>query len=114
MNMIGSLRGSDSKLLRSLTKTYRSAFPTVSLYPVHTSVADTNPTAVLNVILVAGDGAAPSQDFLRERWQAMREHSPSAPSLDRAIRDRWDKGVRLDDVPVLTDDYAPTDALLTD
>jgi spermidine synthase len=114
VNMIGSLRGSDSKLLRSLTKTYRSAFPTVSLYPVHTSVADTNPTAVLNVILVAGDGAAPSQDFLRERWRAIRKQSPSAPSLDRAIRDRWDDGVRLDDVPVLTDDYAPTDALLTD
>jgi spermidine synthase len=114
VNMIGALRGDSSKLLRSLTKTYRSAFPTVLLYPVYTTAGDTDPTFVGNVILVATDGAAPSKAFLRERWREIRAQAPKAPDLDRAIRDRWDRGVRLDDVPVLTDDYAPTDALLTD
>jgi hypothetical protein len=36
------------------------------------------------------------------------------PALDNAIADRWTRPVRFDDVPVLTDDYAPTDALLAD
>lgn len=29
-----------------------------------------------------------------------------------AIRDRYDREIRTADVPTLTDDYAPTDALL--
>ena len=114
MNVIGALTGSDSKLLRSLTKTYRSSFPTVLLYPVYETVADRNPTYSRNVILVATDSAAPSTAFLRQRWRAIRKEAPTAPNLDRAIADRWERPVRFDDVPVLTDDYAPTDALLTD
>lgn len=114
VNVIGALEGDESKLLRSLTKTYRSAFPTVLLYPVFETVADTNPTFTRNVILVATDSAAPSTAFLRERWRAVRDDAPTAPDLDRAIADRWSRSVRFDDVPVLTDDYAPTDALLTD
>jgi hypothetical protein len=39
---------------------------------------------------------------------------PDRPDLDRAFRDRWERGLGFDDVPVLTGDYAPTDALLTD
>jgi spermidine synthase len=114
VNIIGALRGDQSKLLRSLTKTYRASFPTVLLYPVFTTAGDTNPTYVANVILVATDSAAPSQAFLRERWREIRKASPTAPELDRAIRNRWERGTRFDDVPVLTDDYAPTDALLTE
>lgn len=114
VNVIGALEGDESKLLRSLTKTYRSAFPTVLLYPVFETVADTNPAFTRNVILVATDSAAPSTAFLRKRWRAIREAAPTAPDLDRAIADRWARQVPFDDVPVLTDDYAPTDALLTD
>jgi spermidine synthase len=114
VNIIGAVTGSESKLLRSLTKTYRSAFPTVLLYPVYETVGDRNPTYARNVILVATDGAAPTTDFLRQRWKSIRKETPTAPALDRAIADRWEKPVRFDDVPVLTDDYAPTDALLTD
>jgi spermidine synthase len=112
VNVIGAMTGDQSKLLRSLTKTYRSAFPTVLLYPVYDSPADRNPTYTRNVILVATDAAAPTTRFLRERWRSIRENAPKAPDLDRAIADRWNRPVRLDDVPVLTDDYAPTDALL--
>ena len=42
----------------------------------------------------------------------MRRHSPGAPDLANAIRCRVDAPVSTADVPVLTDDYAPTDALL--
>ena len=33
-NVIGAIEGGSSKLLRSMTKTYRSVFPTVALHPV--------------------------------------------------------------------------------
>ena len=43
VNVIGALTGRDSKLLRSLTKTYRSSFPTVLLYPVYETVGRPQP-----------------------------------------------------------------------
>ena len=84
------------------------------LYPVYEGVGDRNPTYTRNVILVATDGAAPTTAFLRQRWKAIRKTTPTAPSLDNRDRRPLDRPVRFDDVPVLTDDYAPTDALLTD
>jgi spermidine synthase len=114
VNIIGAVTGDESKLLRSLTKTYRSAFPTVLLYPVFDGVNDRNPTYTRNVILVATEGAAPTTAFLRQRWQEIRKATPTAPPLDKAIADRWTRPVRFDDVPVLTDDYAPTDSLLAE
>ena len=64
------------------------------------------------MILVAGDAAAPSKEFLQERWAEVRRQSPGAPDLTVAINGRVDEPVQTEDVPVLTDDYAPTDALL--
>ena len=114
VNMIGAITGSESKLLRSLTKTYRSSFPTVLLYPVYETVSDRNPTYTRNVILVATDGAAPTTAFLRQRWKEIRKATPTAPALDRAIARPLEAARALRRRPVLTDDYAPTDALLTD
>ena len=37
---------------------------------------------------------------------------PGPPISPQPIRDRWQQEVPLADVPLLTDDYAPTDALL--
>ena len=107
-NIIGAVRGSESRLFRSMLRTYRAVFPTVAIHPV----GEEEPTAIRNVILVAGEGAAPSKAFLRERWAEVRKRAPGAPDLRQAIEDRIDAPVSTEDVPVLTDDYAPTDALL--
>jgi spermidine synthase len=113
-NVIGAVRGGDSRLLRSMVRTYRAVFPTVALHPVR--VDGDGPSGSLdgirNVIVVAGEGAEPSQEFLNERWAEVRRLSPGAPDLTAAIRDRVERPIPLDDVPVLTDDYAPTDSLL--
>ena len=69
-----------SKLFRAFYRTYRTVFPTVLVHPV-TGVND----GLQNVILVATDQAAPSKDFLRERWREMLRKHPSAPDLARAI-----------------------------
>jgi spermidine synthase len=111
-NIIGAVRGPQSRLFRSMLRTYRSVLPTVAIHPVSEGTDDLDLAQVRNIIVVAGEGAAPPKAFLRERWAELRKASPGAPDLDRAIRNRVDVAVATDDVPVLTDDYAPTDALL--
>jgi spermidine synthase len=105
-NVIGAVQGQDSKLLRALYRTYRSVFPTVLVHPVGPSVG------YRNLMLVATDGAAPSKAFLREQWQRLRAKHPSAPDITTAIRQRYDSVIPTGDVPILTDAYAPVDALL--
>ena len=111
VNVIGAVEGDDSKLLRSLYRTYREEFPTVTLHPVWSRNGG-NPAIVRNVILLATDGPLPQKAFLQARWEALRRTHPKAADLTDAIGGRVDRPVRVDDVPTLTDDYAPTDALL--
>ena len=110
-NIIGTVKGAESRLFRSMLRTYRAVFPTVAIHPV-LEPGNRDLTVVRNLILVSGDGAAPSKEFLAERWAGVRRRAPAAPDLTAAIRDRVDEAVATNDVPVLTDDYAPTDALL--
>jgi spermidine synthase len=110
-NIIGAVTGPDSRLFRSMLRTYRAVFPTVAVHPVVESGGN-DLASVRNIILVAGDGAAPSKQFLLDRWREVRRRSPGAPDLATAIKGRVDAPVSTQDVPVLTDDYAPTDALL--
>jgi spermidine synthase len=112
-NAIGALRGPDSKLIRALYRTYRSVFPTVLVHPVHDSPS-WEPTGYVNQLIVAMEGPAPAKSLLLERWQDIRSRAPLAPDLTDAIRHRYDRLIPVRDVPTLTDDYAPTDALLVD
>ena len=110
-NIIGTVEGEESRLFRSMLRTYRAVFPTVAIHPV-LEPGNRDLDVVRNLILVSGEGAAPSQEFLLERWGGIRRRAPTAADLTAAIRDRFDETVPTADVPVLTDDYAPTDALL--
>lgn len=110
-NLIGSVRGSGSKLFRSIYRTYRSVFPTTTVHPVIDRPGPVE-DETLNLILVATESPAPDEAFLIERWRSMRSRAPKAPDLTIPIRNRLDGHIRIDDVPTLTDDYAPTDALL--
>ncbi len=109
-NVIGALEGPDSRLFRAMMRTYRTVFPTVLVHPVVLGGEDD--TAVRNLMLVGMEGAAPQKEFLAERWEEVRAASSGAPDLSGAIEDRYDRDVPTRDVPTLTDDYAPTDALL--
>jgi spermidine synthase len=111
-NVIGALTGPSSKLLRSMAKTYRTAFPTVAVHPVFQS-GDRDPGGFRNVIVVATEGALPDVSVLEDNWARLRSSSPQAIDLRAAIRNRWPKPLPFDDVPLLTDGYAPTDALLS-
>lgn len=112
-NVIGSLEGPGSRLFRSFYRTYREVFPTVLVHPVIEQDFDTDPEALRNIMLVATDGAAPGKDFLLRRWQQeLRPDDPDSPDLEGAIGNRYEKQIPTGNVPILTDDYAPTDALL--
>jgi spermidine synthase len=108
-NVIGAVEGSSSKLFRSFYRTYRSVFPSVAVHPV--GLRD-DIDSLRNVIVIAGTGAFPSREFLVDRWRELSERYPQIPDLREPIRTRYDKLVPTRDVPVLTDDYAPTDALI--
>jgi spermidine synthase len=112
-NAIGAVSGSESRLFRSLYRTYRSVFPTVLVHPVKER-GDLGDETVRNLILVATDGPAPTRGYLESRWRARRAANPRLPDLTRPIMNRHLGEIPVDDVPVLTDDYAPTDALLLD
>ena len=109
-NIIGSLEGPSSRLFRSLYRTYASVFPTVLVHPVYEG--DRSATSARNIMLVATESPASAGDFLVRRWDELRGARPGLPKLTQAIRNRLRASVRTDDVPLLTDDYAPTDALL--
>jgi spermidine synthase len=110
-NAIGAIEGPGSRLFRSIYRTYRSAFPTVLVHPTILS-GDGGDETFRNLILVATEGAAPQRQFLASRWDEIRAEHPTAPDLRKPILDRHDAPIPTGDVPTLTDDYAPTDALL--
>jgi spermidine synthase len=105
-NIIGAVDGEGSELLRSMAKTYRSVFPTVALHPVLEG------TGIGNIVLVATEGGLPEKSTLSSNWAELKEASPKAVDLRAAIASRWESPITFDDVPLLTDGYAPTDALL--
>jgi spermidine synthase len=110
-NAIGAIAGPGSRLFRSIYRTYRTVFPTVLVHPAILD-GDQGDETFRNLILVATEQAAPQRVFLADRWGEIMAASPTAPDLRQAILDRHDALIPTDDVPVLTDDYAPTDALL--
>ena len=112
-NVIGAITGGSSQITRALWRTYGAVFPTVALHPVYEGQHDRRPGDIRNIILVATERAAPSRERLAETWQDVRRsRAPRAPALTAALRDRWERDVPTGDVPLLTDGYAPTDALL--
>jgi spermidine synthase len=113
-NIIGAITGSGSELFRSMFRTYRAGFPSVVVHPVGSSGPGDDGSSINNLIVVASANEAPSKQTLLARWRNRRGVFRTAPDLTRAILGRWSHEVSPAGVPVLTDDYAPTDALLAD
>jgi len=111
INIIGAVTGPGGKITRSVAKTMRGIFPQLYMFavrrPEHYSL-DT----IQNVILVATKNPQRAD---------IREITKRAASLGRGLFPKTVQDVALafvdgkladDDVPILTDDYAPTDSLL--
>ncbi len=91
VNVLSAIEGPQGRLLRALYRTYRSLFEQVCIFPVDDPVESTVPQ---NLIIVALKGRQPaalgSED---EELGAYLEH-------------RW-QGDIPEDLPLLTDDFAP-------
>ena len=103
-NIIGSVRGADSKLFRSILKTLQTEFPQTYVFPVD---------EVSNIIVIATQGKErlSKQEVMRRSRRLEDERKVRFP-LERFARTYVLDRIPQDDVPVLTDDYAPVDGLL--
>ena len=111
-NVIGALTGDNSRLFRAMYRTQRSEFATVAVHPVGDAPGTGDDGEVRNLVVVATDEPVTGRDVLRARWSALRKTHSAAPDLAATIDTRYEASVPVEDVPTLTDDYAPTDALI--
>ena len=111
INIIGAVTGPGGKITRSVAKTLRGIFPQIYMFAVRRP-DNASLDTIQNVIIVAtkepqrmaiGDIAKRAVNLGRELFPR------SANDIAVAF---VDGKVADDDVPVLTDDYAPTDKLL--
>jgi spermidine synthase len=103
-NIIGSVRGAESKLLRSIVKTLESEFAQTYIFPVE---------EVSNIIVIATQQKARlgKQEVIRRAQRLEQEGKVHFP-IERFAHTYVLERIPLDDVPILTDDYAPIDGLL--
>jgi spermidine synthase len=103
-NVIGSVHGADSKLFRSILKTLETEFRQTYVFPVD---------EVSNIIVIAtqGNERLSKQEVMRRARRLEDERKVQLPIEQYAHAYVLDR-ISQNDVPVLTDDYAPVDGLL--
>jgi spermidine synthase len=109
VNVIGALDGPHSRLFRAVYRTLAEVYPGVYVFPVDFGAGGWV-EALRNIIVVATDHRWTPQEVGR-RAQAVRPRV-KVPGFEAAVADLYTRPVRTEDVPTLTDDFAPTDALL--
>jgi spermidine synthase len=103
-NIIGSVRGADSKLFRSILKTLDTEFAQTYVFPVE---------EISNIIVIAtqGNERLGKQEVIRRSRRLEDDRQVQFP-IERFAHTYVLERIPLNDVPVLTDDYAPVDGLL--
>lgn len=104
-NLNGSLEGESSRLFRAVLRTYREAFPTVYVFANHWPDRG-GPHLRRNLLIVATGAPRLEAEEILRRAEAI------SLALARAAGDLVEAPIPTDDVPALTDDYAPVDGLL--
>ncbi|HSF32224.1 MAG TPA: fused MFS/spermidine synthase [Candidatus Tectomicrobia bacterium] len=103
-NIIGSVRGPESKLFRAILKTLETEFAQTYVFPVE---------EVSNIIVIAtqGNERVGKQELIRRSRRLEDERQVQFP-IEQFAHTYVLERIPLEDVPVLTDDYAPVDGLL--
>jgi spermidine synthase len=111
-NIIGAVDGPNSRLFRAIYRTIGEVFATVYVFPVDFA-RDGMPERIRNVIVIATDEPPLPRDEVARRARALVE--VGTVTVDRfpdAASDLYTQRIPIDDVPVLSDDFAPVDALI--
>ena len=107
-NVIGAIHGPQSRLFRAIDKTIASVFPAVYVFPVDGDAGE----ALQNIIIVGS--MRPRLDARTVRTRAAEAAAAGRVTIDGLARDAstlLTDPVDTADVPLLTDDFAPTDLL---
>jgi spermidine synthase len=107
-NVVGQVTGPRSKFFRSVYKTMAEVFPRVSAFKVRASGGT---WINIEVFAVNASQSFPLSD-LRQRAAQLQGKLIKDDKLPQRLDDHVSQPVATGDVPVLTDDYAPVDALL--
>jgi len=110
-NIVSALKGERSKIFRSIYKTMQTVFGRVEVYPVFNQWYGDEARNNLEVLSINGTEALPAKEtrLSRARQTAKTADLDILPQLaDGLYADR----IPTDDIPMLTDKYAPTDALI--
>ncbi len=111
VNLIGSVTGPRSKIVRSMIKTLKGVFPQLYVFPTLGADKDSLWTSQ-NIIIVASKTPerVSIEEIVKRAESLGRGLFPD--SLSDITDSYYDGPIPVDDVPELTDDYAPTDSLL--
>ena len=109
-NIIGAMEGANSTLFRALHKTYASVFPGLYPFPTAYSVGR-DPTETRTIILISTTRVGMRGDEIVAAARRLRAEGRVRLPVDRYARDYYDRRIATDDVPLLTDNYAPVDIL---
>ena len=105
-NLISSLIGDTSDLLRAEYKTINLVFPQVYLFYTRTSLM----SQVQNIILIAAKTT--NRQSIEDLTATAMEAPERSETLVKYSKTLFESEVRTEDLPVLTDDYAPVVNLL--
>lgn len=105
-NLIGSLEGNHSQLIRSIYKTMKETFPVSYVFPT-----ETRPTNVQNIMIVSSNNP---YIFDRMEFLDRAKNSPSDYLVNELSKqEHFYQGViDTSDVPFLTDQYNPSEVLI--
>jgi spermidine synthase len=105
-NLLGSIEGNNSPLVRSVYKTMKETFPVSYVFPTELS-----PAFVQNIMTVSSNQP---YEFDRELLLEMAKNSPTDYLVDELSKQEhfYHKMVDTSDVPFLTDQFNPSEVLI--
>lgn len=104
-NLIGSIEGNNSPLVRSIYKTMDETFPVSYVFPT-----ESNPSNLQNIMIVSSNQP---YDFDRLTLLELSKSSPVNYLNDELSKDDhfYEKPINVADVPFLTDQFNPSEIL---
>lgn len=109
-NVISSAEGEGSDLFRSMYRTAQGVWDNIWVFPIGIG-SDGAAEYRRNIIVLATD-ARLSETELRKRIESRVDGAVSIAGFAEMADDLYTERVRVEDVPLLTDSHAPTDALI--
>lgn len=105
-NLLGSIEGNNSPLVRSVYKTMKETFPVSYVFPT-----EEKPANLQNIMIVSSNQP---YEFDRELLLHMSKNSPADYLVDDLSKEEhfYNKAVDTSDVPFLTDQFNPSEVLI--